>query len=185
MLFPFLSCCWNGFSPRKTVTNSLPAPSGEKQSSCPRRDLPPNSNILWLPLSGNHIHWQSHEKAIIVAYWLLKKEKREVWLTAVTQQLLTNHSCPESPRGKGKDYNGFAMYLWHRLQDLPHSSFFSTSELNLDLFIIITRSGPSGGHTKKEIAPYNIHVTFTSPFKCICMKEGTVTRTQREREQLF
>jgi len=38
--------------------------------------LPPH--ILWTPLSGNHIHWHSQEKARILAYWLSKKEKREV-----------------------------------------------------------------------------------------------------------
>lgn len=65
-------------------------------------DLPPN--ILWLPLSGNHIHWHSRENARILAYWLSKKEKREVLLTEVTQQFLTHHSCPELPRGTGGDY---------------------------------------------------------------------------------
>lgn len=152
----------------ETDTNSLPALA--ERSSPP---APVMTDLQTLTSFGFHslaiIYIGSHmKKQLFLAYWSLKKEKREVQLTALTQQLLTNHSCPELPRGTGKDYNGFAMYLWHRLQDLPHSSFFSTSQLNLDLFIIITRMGPSGGHMKKEIAPYIIHVTFTSPFKCIC-----------------
>lgn len=59
-------------------------------------DLHPKKNIHWLPLSlslsGKHIHWHSHEKARILAYWLSKKEEEEAQLAAATRQLLTHRS---------------------------------------------------------------------------------------------
>lgn len=78
---------------------------------------------FWLPLSGNHIHWHSHEKkkARILAYWLSRKETREVGLTAVSQQLLMRHSCPELPRGTGGDYK----WMSDTINRTYHSLFFS------------------------------------------------------------
>lgn len=82
---------------------------------------------------------------------------------AATKQFVTHHSCPELPLGKGRDYN------W--ISDSIRRSYHS-------VFVLIrTKLRPDD--VISVIIP-NIHVTFTSLFKCICMKEGTVTCTPRD-----
>lgn len=87
-------------------------------------DLHPK-NIHWLPLSlslsGKHIHWHSHEKARILAYWLSKKEEEEAQLTAATRQLLTHHSLSRiAPRYSRR----FTKWLSDTIYRTCHSLFW-------------------------------------------------------------
>lgn len=97
------------------------------------------------------------KKARILAYWLSKKEKREVKLTEVTQQFLTHHSCPELPRGTGGDYKWVCNAL---LTPFTGPTTFNVlllirkkKKLNLDLLIVVSSISPSVGLSEKGNCP--------------------------------
>lgn len=144
--------CWKwGKEPWQCIPNWKPFrmhTSAEALKKALKHDLPPN--ILWLPLSGNHIHWHSHEEAWILAYWLSKRRRRFNGL-----QFLTHHFCPELP--PGGDYKWICNILSTPFQRTYH---IHCSSLNQNLYC----------HIKYlKIAPHDIHVTFTSVFKCLCI----------------
>lgn len=128
--------------------------------------------FLSLSLSGKHIHWHSHEKARILAYWLSKKEEKEAQLTAATRQLLAHHSLSRiAPRYSRR----FTKWLSDTIYRTYHSLFWPL--VRCVKYQLQLEGESKGGET----APYDIHVTFTSLFfKMYLHVEGTVTCTPRK-----
>lgn len=110
---------------------------------------------LSLSLSGKHIHWHSHEKARILAYWLSKKEE-EAQLAAATRQLLTHRSLSRIAPRYSRRFTKMA-FLTPFTGPTIHCS---------DLLYVVSSISSSwrGRVVGGETAPYDIHVTFTSLF---------------------
>lgn len=99
---------------------------------------------------------------------LVVKEREEGGLTEWSYTTVPHKSflIRIAPEVQVEITNGFAMRCRNHLKDLPHSLFFSLSELNLDRFIVITRVSPSEGLSEKGNCPASLSRHYLNVFAC-------------------
>lgn len=105
--------------------------------------------------------WKKKSKNLSL---LVVKEREEGGLTgcgytAVPHTSLLSRVAPEV---QAEITDRFAMHCWHHLRDLPHSLFFSHSELNLDLLTVVSSiSRGMGGAVWKRKLPRMISMSLS------------------------